>query len=272
MNTSTAAEYQFRQSQLVQFFRASFKASPTLILNAAAMLLGFVLCAVLLQGDPRTFNGINIWLKPGKFFFSMCVHLLTTAWALTRLTSAERKSRPIKMLIGVLLAAAWAELLYIAFQASQGQASHFNASSTLYASLYMAMAVLSVVLVLAPAILGWIVWRKAPHDEAARFIALGFGLAAVVTVAVGMTLGSHSSHWIGGDMTDATGLPIFKWSTTGGDLRVAHFIGLHIMQAVPFAAVVSGRRSVAYATAIFMVALTTFTFVQALMGVPLLKV
>ncbi len=45
-----------------------------------------------------------------------------------------------------------------------------------------------------------------------------------------------SGHWIGGDQTDATGLPFFHWSTTGGDLRVAHFAALHLMQAVPFIA------------------------------------
>jgi hypothetical protein len=85
-----------------------------------------------------------------------------------------------------------------------------------------------------------------------------------------MTLGGNSSHWIGGDLTDATGLPIFKWSTTGGDLRVAHFIGLHAMQVVPFAAL-SGKRSVVWGAALVVTVLTTFTYVQALSGIPLFR-
>ncbi len=271
MNTMTLPTTNFADSRLIQFFKSAFEGSKLVSFNAAAMLAAFAVCTALQWVDTQELNGINVWVKPGKFYLSMAVHFITVAWALSLVDERVRNSRIVIWSSWTMVISAWAEHAYITFRAASGEASHFNVGTPLSAALYSAMAVLAILLVVAPAVIGIKIWRQNRASVWTQSVAIGFTLAAVLTIIVGMTLGGNSSHWIGGDLTDATGLPIFKWSTTGGDLRVSHFISLHAVQLVPFAAV-SGKRSVVWGVAIFVTALTAATFFQALAGVPLLQV
>jgi hypothetical protein len=85
----------------------------------------------------------------------------------------------------------------------------------------------------------------------------------------------QNGHWVGGLRTDANGLPFSGWSTTGGDLRVPHFFGLHTAQVIAAVGWLGrklptsrGNRIVTAATVIWTV-LTVTVLVQALWGRPL---
>jgi hypothetical protein len=86
----------------------------------------------------------------------------------------------------------------------------------------------------------------------------------------GIFISLNQSHWVGGMHTDAGGLPIFGWSRRAGDLRVAHFFGMHIMQAVPIAMwlasfIIPPQRQKAAGLALLIVAtlIAVATFAQA---------
>jgi hypothetical protein len=92
----------------------------------------------------------------------------------------------------------------------------------------------------------------------------------------GAYVSGQPGHWVGGTASDANALPIVKWSLDGGDLRVAHFFGLHAMQILPLVGLAL-HRTVASADsalrgwwvlALMYSGFTGFTFWQAVLGRP----
>lgn len=259
-----------RHSRIAAIWRAGYAASPTLMVNAVVMAalagLGLVLQAV----DPRMLGLESVWLKPTKFHLSLAVHLATLGWALSLLSADERRLRRVRVAVTVTLAAAWMELAIITARGAQGVASHFNNSTVMTQVLYAVMGAGAVTLTAMTALLGLVLWRK--RGDSLMRMAAGLGLiegAVLATVTAGY-MSSLSGHGIGVADGGLAHLPLFHWSTTGGDLRVAHFVGLHAMQVVPLAGL-SERRAAVWLAAAAVLALTVFTFMQALAGVPLLQ-
>jgi hypothetical protein len=244
-------------------------ASPLLWWTSVVFLGLFAASIALALVDPRLFNGVSTWAKPAKFFLSLAIHMLTLGAAIALLPQSFRPGWQTRVIAGTMASMAILEMAYIAFQASRGEASHFNVSSPLTTALYNAMGLGAAAMMVVTIWLGVLVLRKAPRTTLAIGMGSGLLMAGALTLAAGFTLGGMGSHWIGGDQTDATGLPLFGWSTTGGDLRVSHFLATHLAQAMPLAAL-AGRPGLVVVAALAGLALTAATYVQALMGYPLI--
>lgn len=240
---------------------------------------------LLLHTDPRLLDGISVWVKPIKFELSLALHFATLAVVVDWLAPADRARPSLRYAFLAASLAASFEVGYIALQAARGRASHFNDGTTLEFILYQVMGVGAVVLVATAFYLG-IRILKAPRPGlgSGRQLGAGLGLtlgafATLVTAGllasgiIPQAMGLPPGHWVGGLRSDAGGLPLFGWSTTGGDLRVPHFFATHLMQTLPVLGWLADRlmpqqaRRLVWSGAILQVTVILGTFVQAVLGV-----
>ncbi|MFI7080598.1 hypothetical protein ACIBO1_25170 [Micromonospora sp. NPDC049903] len=218
-----------------------------LLVFVSAMAVLAVVCAVGVFADPRVLTGAPIWLKPLKFSVSLMLYGATLAWMLTLL---PRRSRVAEWAGTVIVAMGVVEMTIIVGQVLRGTTSHFNVSSPLNAALWQAMGIAINVLMVAHIVIGVAVLRRPIPDRVGRYaVGLGLGLTLLgMLTAVPMTMNGAESDVAGivgahsvGVPDGGPGLPILGWSTTGGDLRIPHFVGMHALQVLPVLALLLGR-------------------------------
>lgn len=233
--------------------------------------------AVLTLVDPRTVLDAPVWLKPLKFAISLGAYAGALAWMLGQLP------RPALQRTGwVLVAAAVIEQAIITLQAGRGVRSHFNDDDLAGTLLYSAMGVTIAVLYLATlSVALHFLRRGAPRGDRAMTTAIRAGLGvSVLGLSVGFLMVAASAHTVGAP-DGGPGLFLVGWSTVGGDLRAAHFVGLHGLQALPLVAAAllafggrrfdaAGRRHAVLAVAGACAALVLLLTWQALRGQPVL--
>jgi hypothetical protein len=224
--------------------------------------------------DDRTLDGANLWIKPLKFEISLAVYMATLAIVVPLAGPHAATSRAARWMAWIGGATAVLEMAWIIFQAGRAARSHFNFSTPFEGTMYGVMGVGAVLLVLMPLPLALVAWRARSGGLRAGILA-GLLLNLLLGGVFGAILSTRESHFIGGDGTDATGLPFVGWSTTGGDLRIAHFMGLHALQAMLVAGIVMSTwrprigTIAVWALAGAWAAVTLTAAALALRGVPL---
>ncbi|MBM0231865.1 hypothetical protein JNW91_08350 [Micromonospora sp. STR1_7] len=226
--------------------RATHWNRPLMFLVCVMTVLA-VVAAIGILVDPRVLTGAPIWLKPLKFGVSFVLYGLTLAWMLSLL---PRRSRVAERAAVVIVTVAVVEIAWIVGQVLRGQTSHFNDSTPLNAALFASMGAAIMVLFFAHLVIGIVVLiQRIPDRVAATAVGWGLGLSLLgMLAAVPMALptqdpgieGIGGAHSVG--VPDGgPGLPVVGWSTTGGDLRIGHFVGLHALQALPILAILLSR-------------------------------
>ncbi|MEV4122976.1 hypothetical protein [Micromonospora sp. NPDC049645] len=232
---------------MTSVLRRAAQGNRPLMFLVSVMAVLAVVTAVGVLVDPRVLSGAPIWLKPFKFAVSFVLYGATLAWMLTLL---PRRSRVAEGAVVVIVAVAVVENAWIVGQVLRGQASHFNDTTPLNAALFAAMGAAITVLFVAHLVIGIVVLiQRIPDRVAATAVGWGLGLSLLgMLAAVPMALpmqdpgieGISGAHSVG--VPDGgPGLPVVGWSTTGGDLRIGHFVGLHALQALPLLAILLRR-------------------------------
>ncbi|WP_447040121.1 hypothetical protein [Streptomyces sp. DSM 118878] len=220
-----------------------------LVLFSAAMAVVAVVSAVGLLVDDRFLAGAPIWAKPFKFAVSFIAYGLSLAWMLSILDrehrTKRRTGRRTAWWAGTVVAAASSiEMLIITGQVIRGKRSHFNHQTPTDEALFDAMAVTVVILWLGTVAIAALLLRARLADRASAW-AMRCGIViALAGAAIGFLMtrpapgqrrgespvvGAHSV----GVADGGPSMPLTGWSTTGGDLRIPHFFGMHALQLLP---------------------------------------
>ena len=256
--------------------------SPPLFWAGLSLLATALIFAVLPLVDDRVFQGVSVWLKPWKFQVSVGLYFLTLALFMVFLPKAALSRLPVRALVWVTVSCGLFEVIYVSLQGARGLGSHFNDGTPFYALMYALMGLGAVLLTGASLALAVVIARSDDYAAPSALklsIVLGLTLTFLLGTGFGAYLGGNpGGHWVGGVLSDAGGLPVLHWSRTGGDLRVAHFFGIHAMHFLPaFGAFVVALRVPAtvarvavWCFAALLVAVSMWSFVQALNGRPFL--
>jgi hypothetical protein len=226
-----------------------------------------IVCLVLTKTISTEVQGVNAWFKPFKFLVSIGLFSWTMAWYCHYLSDFNVK--PFNWIVITLFGF---ELIYIIFQASKGQLSHFNISTPTYSLLYSLMGLAVALITLYTAYIGLLFFIQTFPNLPNYYvwsIRLGILIFVIFSFEGGL-MGSRMNHSVGA-INDNSNWFIVGWSKTVGDLRVSHFIGMHALQILPLLSFyVFKNTKITIIISIFYGLLATSTLVQALNGKPLI--
>lgn len=223
---------------MIAAWRALEARQPALARTGLAMAALLVACLMAMPFDAREIRGVSVWVKPAKFAASLALWCWSLALAWPALAADWRDGRAARAIVAGTIACTVFEAGWITLRAAFGEPSHF-ARDALGAAVYGLMGAAALLLCLCAAAFGALVAARGDRRLAPLLragVALGFVIAGLGGAATGFAIGGNQGPYVGAPPSDAGAWPPFFWSRAGGDLRVAHFLAVHAMQALPLLA------------------------------------
>ena len=213
------------------------------------MAADLVFCMVGLVVDHRVITGAPAWLKPAKFALSTMIAAWSFAFCIASATVWPfiRRALDVVLALGLLI-----EIVLIDLQAARGTSSHFNLATHFDGAVFAVMGVSIACIWLSMLLLAVVLFRQPfVHSAWGWSLRLGMVLALIGTGSGGLMTVPNSrqladahatgrlpisgAHTVGAP-DGGRGLPVTGWSVDHGDLRIAHFMGMHGLQVLPLLA------------------------------------
>ena len=237
--------------------------------GAVYAVMAFV-CFVLIYLTNIQVLGISAFIKPMKFYISSVIFTFTMAWILYYLNY----SKLLAAFSWTLVVTLTFENLYISYKAFIGQQSHFNISTSFNSAMFSLMAITITIITLFTAYIAVVFFTKDFPTLSNSYVwGIRLGLVLFVVFAFeGFVMGAKLSHTVGAP-DGGEGLPVTNWSKQNGDLRIAHFLGMHALQILPLIGYyLTNNAKITISMGVLYFLVTTAILIQALNGKPLIKV
>lgn len=233
------------------------------------MFAAFFVCLIISFFDKTIILGINAWIKPMKFYVSIGIMAWTVSWLVFYLKSQKK----VVVYSWAVVVTMTIEMLIISFQSARGQQSHFNVSTPFNSILFSIMGTSITIFVLWTAYICILfLLQKEFTIPQPYLLSIRLGLILFVLFALeGWVMVGNLGHTVGA-RDGSPGWPFVNWSRQYGDLRIAHFFGMHALQILPLTGHYFARKKwqvILFAVMYFL--FVTLLLVQAMGGMPVIE-
>jgi hypothetical protein len=227
-----------------------------------------VFCLIQAMYSHESILGTANYLKPLKYFTTLCLMSWTLGWLIS-----YADSKTVKKIVPAM--ASLSMIVYsaiILFQANKSTTSHYNTSSPFNTMMYYVMCVMALLFLISIFVLTFSFFRQRKIKLSQHYTwGIRMGLAIFcLSLLVGMLMVVLGKHSIGGP-DGSKGLHFLNWSKKYGDLRVSHLMGLFSLQIIPLLSYYWFKTKVQVLAFSFLYLLVFLAFlITALVGLPLI--
>jgi hypothetical protein len=251
-----------------------YERNPALTRLGNACLVTAIVLSVYLPFNSVQVLGLNSMIKPIKFALSIAVMSYTLGWFLYYLNEKEK----VKTYNRVTIIAMLFEQAVITIQAFRGEKSHFNQSSLSGIILFALMGIFILTFTIWTAFMLYLFFKQKVftiHSTYLWGIRIGLSLFVIFSLFGGY-IAQRTGHTVGSE-DGSPGIYFLNWSRFFGDLRVAHFFGIHALQIIPLLSLFLCKRfsektskAILLLVSLLYTSFVLFTMFQAMEGKPFL--